>query len=116
MRKFLVIVAAIVAAFFIITAIIAGLGVGTPKVTTARVVVFAEVSTCWSGQIGDATQDGCGRAEFDIKSDIGIFVAVVQKKSDDAAVLTVRITPTGKPSKETTTTAAFGVVTVTAQG
>jgi hypothetical protein len=116
-KKFLIIVAAIVTAFFVI-GLVLGLLAGTvaPTATTARVTVFAETSLCWSGSIGDATQEGCGRRDYDITSDLGIFAAVVQKQSDDTKTLTVRITPTGGESKEATTTAAYGVVTVTAGG
>ena len=116
MRKFLVIVLAIVTAFFVISAIVGFLQAAETKVSTARVTVFADVSTCWSGQVGDSTQEGCGRRDLEITSDLGVFVAVVQKKSDDSKALTVRITPSGGIPKEATTTASFGVVTVSAQG
>ena len=116
-KKFLLIVAAVVTAFFVITLIIGLLtGTGAPKATTARVTVFADTSLCWSGSIGDATHEGCGRRDIDISNDLGIFVAVVQKQSDDSKALTVRITPTGGKAKESTTTAAYGVVSVSATG
>jgi hypothetical protein len=92
-----------------------GCGLATGA-TTARVEVIAAPSVCWSGAIGDVTHDGCGNKTLNITSDIGIFAAAVQKQGDDSNPLTVRITPTGEQSKENTTTAAYGVVTVTAGG
>jgi hypothetical protein len=115
MKKFLTIVGAIVVAFFIITLII-GLvaGTSTNEPTQAEVRVRTGSSTCWSGQIDDATKEGCGERTYTVSNDLGIIVAVVQKKSDDQIGLTVEVWIDGKLADTATTNAAYGVVTVSA--
>lgn len=113
MRKFLTIVGAIVVAFFIIAFIVglvAGSSVDEP--TQAEVRVRAGAETCWSGQIGDATREGCGLATYPVSSDLGIVVAVVQKKADDPNPLTVEVWINGAIADTATTSAAYGIVTV----
>ena len=114
-KRFLTIVAAIVVAFFVI-ALVVGLmaGTSTKEPTQAEVRVRAGAATCWSGQIGDATRDGCGLATYPVSSDLGIIVAVVQKKADDPNPLTVEVWINGEIADTATTSAAYGIVTVSA--
>jgi len=116
MKKFLTIVGAIVVAFFIITLIIglvAGTSINEPTQAEVRVRTGSK-STCWSGQIDDATREGCGARTYTVSNDLGIIAAVVQKKSDDQIRLTVEIWIDGKLADTAETTAAYGVVTVSA--
>ena len=115
MKKFFTIVGAIVVAFFIITLIV-GLvaGTSTNEPTQAEVRVRAGAATCWSGSIVDATREGCGARTYPVSSDLGIIVAVLQKKSDDQEGLTVEVWIDGELADTATTNAAYGVVTVSA--
>ena len=87
---------------------------GGAKVATIQ--VEAPASLCWSGAIGDATRDGCGDATFEIDSSISIFVANAQKQSDDSRPLTLKLIIEGKVVDTATTTAAYGIATVSGQG
>lgn len=114
-KKFLIIVLVSLIAFAAI-ALIVGLFADTLNMTPTEgeVRVRAGAATCWSGQIGDATRDGCGAMTYPVSSDLGSIVAVVQKKSDDAEGLTVEVWIDGKLADTATTTAAYGLVTVSA--
>jgi len=73
-------------------------------------------SGSWSGSIGSidqSTYDGAGDKTIDVK-DVsgGILVAVIQKQGGDSSELKVEILKDGKVIKEGSTTAAYGVVTV----
>lgn len=70
----------------------------------------------WSGYIHDASYDGYGNQTID-PSGSGILVAVVQKESSGNGQLTVKIIDKGWIIKnrvvdEATTTASYGMVTV----
>lgn len=113
MKKFLIIVLVSLIAFVVI-ALIAGSFAGTisTEPTQGEVRVRAGAETCWSGQIGDATRDGCGAMTYPVSGDFGIIVAVVQKKSDDKNGLTVEVWIDGKLADTATTNASYGLVTV----
>ena len=109
-KTFLKIVAAVIGLYVIGQMV----GTSTKEPTRAEVRVRTGPSTCWSGQIDDATRDGCGAMTYPVSSDLGSIVAVVQKKSDDAEGLTVEVWIDGKLADTATTTAAYGLVTVSA--
>lgn len=81
-----------------------------PKTATVRIETDAD--TCWSGAIGDATQDGCGPASFEIDGTSGIFSANAQKQDDSKSPLTVILVVDGEEVDRTTTSAAYGVAQV----
>lgn len=70
----------------------------------------------WSGAIGDissqSTYDGSGEDTIDLKDAKGVVSAAIQKKSGDSSELKVEIIKDGKVIKEGSTTAEYGVVTV----
>ena len=114
-KRFLTIVAAIVVAFLVIGLVGALMaGTSTKEPTRAEVRVRADAATCWSGQIDDATRDGCGSRTYTVSSDLGIIVAVVQKNSGDQMALTVEIWINGELADDARTTARYGIVTVSA--
>lgn len=78
-----------------------------------EVRVRTMLSTCRSGAIDNATREGCRDAIFTVSNDIAI-VAVVQKQSGDQSGLTVEVWIDGALADTATTTAAYGVVTVSA--
>ena len=76
----------------------------------ATVLVEAAPDVCWSGAIGGSTREGCGNARFNVTGVTGLS-AVVQNKG--AGSLTIAIVQDGKETDRKTTTAEYGVVTVT---
>jgi hypothetical protein len=78
----------------------------------AEIVIEADSATCWSGQVGDATRNGCGSRTLQLASDIGIYVAVLQKSGQDNSKLTVTLNVKGETMDREYTTSPFGVVTV----
>jgi hypothetical protein len=81
--------------------------------TTATVEVrTAPADLCWSGAFGNRTVDGCGDTKVDLQSDMGIFSANAQKQ-DEFGSLTLILFVNGKQVDSVTTTAAYGVASVT---
>ena len=76
----------------------------------ATVLVEAAPDVCWSGAIGGSTREGCGNGRFDVTGVTGLS-AVVQNKG--AGTLTVAIVQDGKETDRKSTTAEYGVVSVT---
>ena len=112
--------------FFLIL-ILMGVGIGLLVVTsdslgvlngtkTAQISVDASSNVCWSGSFEGATHDGCGTTSIQVDSDIAIFAAVVQKKSPGGGTLTISLIVDGKAIDTATTTAEYGVVTVSGRG
>ena len=70
----------------------------------------------WSGSIGDAgsqsSYDGSGEDTVDLGNAKSVVSAVIQKKTADSSELKVEILKDGKVLKEGSTTAEYGVVTV----
>lgn len=107
-KTFLKIVAAVIGLYVIGQMV----GTSTKEPTRAEVRVRTGPSTCWSGQIDDATRDGCGSRTYTVSSDSGIIVAVVQKNENDDIALTVEIWINGELADTARTTARYGIVTV----
>ncbi|RLG25904.1 hypothetical protein DRN76_02080 [Methanosarcinales archaeon] len=90
------------------------------KETTLSYGVYVEVSYMgdWSGSYGgigsSKSVDGWGTEEFYISSGDDIVSACFQKMEDDHTMLTVRIIKNGEVVKSESTTAAYGVVCVSA--
>lgn len=86
----------------------------TPEVKGVQVHVTYDGS--WSGSIGDvssqSTYSGTGEDTIDLPDAQSIVSAVVQKQSGDTSELKVEILKDGKVIKEGTTSAEYGVVTV----
>lgn len=80
------------------------------------VTVSAPPSVCWSGFIGGATHDGCGPATVDtLYFPSGRVVsASVQKQGADSQGLTMAIVSNGTELARNSTSAAYGIVVVTA--
>jgi hypothetical protein len=83
---------------------------GGSKEATVR--VEAPDGVCWSGSIGNATQDGCGTQEFPVTDELGIFSSNVQKKDDSAEPVTISIVQDGEVKESNSTSAPFGVAQV----
>jgi hypothetical protein len=80
----------------------------------AVVRVEAAPSVCWSGSIGEATRDGCGAASYDVETIFGDVVSAnVQKKDAGAGELTIIIELDGREVARNSTTAAYGLASVT---
>jgi len=83
----------------------------TPRATT--VVIQITSNTSWSGSIGGDAQstsvDGSGSQSFQVRG--SIIVAVVQKQTD-YGFLTVSIIINGNTKVSQSTTAEYGVVSV----
>lgn len=72
-----------------------------------------EYSGSWSGSIGGDTSksvDGSGSMTYEVEGDI--IVATIQKGDDSVDPLTVSIFVNGEKKETETTTAGYGVVTV----
>ena len=82
-----------------------------PTIVTATIQITS--NTSWSGSIGGDAQsrsvDGSGSQSFQVKG--SIIVAVIQKQTESGS-LTVNIIVDGKIKTSQSTTAAYGVVTV----
>jgi hypothetical protein len=94
-----------------------GGGSGTEESTET---VTVEVQTdpadlCWSGAFGDRTVEGCGSDTVPLKSDIGIYSANAQKQSDGLGTLTLILKINGEEVDKTSTSAAYGIASVTGQ-
>jgi hypothetical protein len=84
--------------------------------TTAEVEVRTEpVDMCWSGAFGDRTVDGCGDSIVTVESDIGIYSVTAQKKDDSLGTLALILRINGKEVDSTSTSAAYGVASVSGQ-
>lgn len=70
----------------------------------------------WSGSVGDidgqSTYDGSGEDTIDLGDADSIVSVVIQKKSGGSSELKVEILKDGKVIKDGSTTAEYGVVTV----
>ncbi len=70
----------------------------------------------WSGSINtDGTGqsvDGSGNKDIDIPSNVNIVAAVIQKSEDNSQTLTVNILKDGKIVKSASTSASYGVVSI----
>lgn len=70
----------------------------------------------WSGSIGDiggqSTYDGSGEDTIDLGDADSIVSAAIQKQTGDSSELKVEILKDGKVIKDGSTTAEYGVVTV----
>ena len=86
----------------------------TPQAKGVQVHIIADSE--WSGSIGDAgsqsSYDGSGEDTIDLGDGGNIVSAVIQKKTADSSELKVEILKDGKVVKEGSTTAEYGVVTV----
>lgn len=83
--------------------------------TNPNVVVKVTSDDSWSGSIyddsGSRSVEGTGNKEFDLGSNPGI-VSVTFQKSGSSGSLTVEIIKNGEIVKSQTTTAEYGVVSV----
>lgn len=108
MKKFAVIffvLSIVFATVVIVLSIIPTAGSATFKVQTSS-------SSCWSGYLGNATVEGCGSKVVEVDSSIGIFAGNVQKQSDDGIPLTLKLEIDGKVVDQATTSAAYGIASV----
>lgn len=81
----------------------------------AKVRVEAASNLCWSGSVGGATQEGCGNASYDTRTDFGDFLSVFFQKKSGPGELTVVIEVEGEERGRNSTSAEFGVVTVSTE-
>ncbi len=80
----------------------------------AVVRVEAAATLCWSGSIGDATREGCGPASYDVETLVGNLISAnVQKRDDGPGELSIIIEIDGQEVARNSTTAAFGLASVT---
>jgi hypothetical protein len=113
-------IAAGVIAIIIIVSVISGIFwwssmMSAPGMSSATFTVEIDCDTEWSGSIGglggSSTESGYGDARYTITT--SIVSAVIQKQTDWGS-LTVRILRNNKVVAQQSTTAAYGVVTVSA--
>lgn len=78
----------------------------------AIVRVEAPPASCWSGSIGDATQDGCGTREIPVDGVGGIYSANAQKQSEGDWSLSIILLVDGEEVDRSTTTAEYGIAQV----
>lgn len=82
------------------------------KEKTWRVVVSAPAGKCWSGSFGERTIDGCGSRRITVRG----LIAAANAQKKDGGRWRLRLTMRGDDGKladRQTTTAAYGVVSVT---
>lgn len=80
---------------------------------TNEATIQIEYSGSWSGSIGgdnSRSVDGTGSETYTVEGDI--IVATIQKDDDSSDELTVSIMVEGKTEETESTTASYGVVTV----
>lgn len=80
--------------------------------TDATVRITADPATCWTANVGNATQEGCGPKEFPVTDSLGLFSSTAQKKDETTGELAIAIVQDGEVVESNSTSAAFGVVTV----
>lgn len=86
-----------------------------PVDTTAIVGIDADSdTTCWTANVGMATQQGCGDLSWDVEDPVGVFSSSVQKTGADGAV-TVYVYDDGQVLAENSTSAEYGVALVVIQ-
>lgn len=87
----------------------------TSTASSQNVILKVTSDGSWSGSIQDDTGqrsvDGSGNQEFDLGPNPGIVAATMQKQGASGS-LTVELVKGGKTVKTQTTTADYGVVTV----
>ena len=110
----------IIAAVIIVSSIIGAIWwsstiMNYPGMSEASFTIVIDSDTSWSGAIGglgsSRTESGTGHASFTIES--SIVSAVIQKQTE-WGYLTVKILKNSQVLDQQTTTAAYGVVTVSA--
>lgn len=107
----------------VIFGIAAAVGLATTNVNaSSQAIVKVESNTGWLGSIMDsgfdsATQQGQGNANIPIECDSGIFVAGIYslfiQKQGEGGMLTISVVKDGTVLDTATTSAAYGVVTLT---
>ena len=83
-----------------------------PTAGSATFKVQVSSSSCWSGYLGNASVEGCGSKVIEVNSSTGIFAGNVQKQSDDGIPLTLKLEIDGKVVDQATTSAAYGIASV----
>lgn len=116
MKTFLIVVAAILAAFVIIVVGCSALVASSVDDATAeqswRVEITAPDGAEWSGHVGDHSIDGSG-SDTEEFSDMAITAAVVQKQDGGSWELHVALVgDDGEIVDEASTNAVYGIVTV----
>jgi hypothetical protein len=81
----------------------------------ATVRVEAPGDLCWSGAFGNRTVDGCGSSTVPVSGLGDIYSANAQKQDDSPSTLTLVLTIDGEEVDRTSTSAAYGVASVTGQ-
>jgi hypothetical protein len=120
-RLIVAIVLLIIVVIIVIAAAASFSPLGPPPDYAVRVTMPA--GQCWSGSIGvdvnQASHEGCGTRTIDVRDDCDIaVVAVIQKGFDDITLepfpgtLTVDILRSGEVVETSSTSADFGVVSV----
>lgn len=92
-----------------------GLGTVSGAGTEAIVRVSAADSICWTANIDNASQEGCGTKEFPVTDPTGLFSSNVQKKDDGPGTVTISVVQDGKELASNSTSAAYGVAQVVVQ-
>lgn len=69
-------------------------------------------SSCWSANVGGATQDGCGSKDFPVHDATGIFASNVQKKAADGIEVQISVLIRGEVAATNSTSADYGIAQV----
>jgi hypothetical protein len=86
----------------------------TPQQLTAVVEVrTAPVDLCWSGAFGGRTVDGCGDTTVPVDTPVPGFYSANAQNQGDSGTLTLILKINGKQIDSSTTTAAYGIASVT---
>lgn len=89
---------------------------GDEETPEGTITVEVDYSGSWSGSVGDdesqRSVDGSGTEEFEVNPDSMVVSGTFQKDDDSSDELTVRIKQDGEVVNEQSTTAEYGVVSV----
>jgi hypothetical protein len=88
---------------------------GATPTAAAVVEVIAPPSLCWSGAFGDRTVEGCGNQTVPVEDMAGVYSANAQKQDEGSSELTLVLKVGGQELDRTSTSAAYGVASVTGQ-
>jgi hypothetical protein len=92
-----------------------GTSPGSSETTAAVEVRTIPVDLCWSGHFQNRSVDGCGDSSVDMPPEEAVYAATAQIQGASGS-LTLILRINGKQADTATTTAAYGVVSVSGTG